>query len=213
MMTVPAEFESIEEIVKNYNKVIEVKLEQNTQQKAKIDKYKCWLYCCKRCKGKVRAEQDIIPSEDIKKSKTMKEIKDDELKRSFHTSDLLSERVDHEIEYFAVNLPHTLSIIDRRHFMYLLSLVSQRDLAYLEIPILQTIITFKWLTYTRGYFMRQFIKALIFAVSFILDISLVNCNDPIYSYEVEPDSYLGAAIALRVICGAYILDLAQGEAR
>lgn len=31
MMTVPAEFESIEEIEKNYNKVIEVKLEQNTQ--------------------------------------------------------------------------------------------------------------------------------------------------------------------------------------
>ena len=144
----------------------------------------------------------------MKKTKTKKD-----LKESFHTSDLLTERVDHEIEYFAVNLPHSLQNIDRRHFMYLLSLVSHRDLAYLEIPLLQTIITFKWLTYTKSYFMKQFLISLAFSIAFILDIALVSGTTPEYNLDDSPDNYLAVSITLRVICGIYSRDLAWGEAR
>jgi hypothetical protein len=84
--------------------------------------------------------------------------------------------------------------------MYLLSLVSGRDLGYLDVPLLQTVISFKWEAYTRGYFMGHFIKALVFILALVLDVTLT--TDSIY-----------LALSTRTIGGLLIADHSWLKAR
>jgi Ion transport protein len=94
--------------------------------------------------------------------------------------------------------------------MQLISKVSQRDLAYLEIPVLQAIINFKWHAYTKRFFVRQFLKTLLFIGSLIADIIFVSPRgfDP-----SDTGPYMRAQIVTRVICLMYIADFTKQEVK
>ena len=55
-------------------------------------------------------------------------------------------------------------------FMKTLQIMCERDISYLEIPLIQTIIKFKWFAYTRSFFVMQFLLLIVFILSFILDL-------------------------------------------
>jgi Ion transport protein len=180
--------------------VIGERLRENTQHKAKWNRFKCWKHGC-FTKKRRHHRNKLLASRQAHESDVHLQERED-----------AGELQDYEIEYFVVNLQRSLNgASDRRQFMYLLSLVSLRDLSYLEIPLLQTIITFKWETYTRAYFMWQFYKCLLFILSLILDIALL--NQAHYTMEGEPSSYLGVTIATRSACSLYILDHMLSECK
>lgn len=80
---------------------------------------------------------------------------------------------EYEIEYYVVNMKNTLNE-DKGKFMEMISKVAQRDLAIMDIPVIQAIINFKWNTYTKKHFVKQFFKTLVFIASLILDLIFIS---------------------------------------
>ena len=78
-----------------------------------------------------------------------------------------------EIEYFAVNLKSTLTS-NPKFFANLVQQTSDRDVTCLEIFSLQTVIDYKWVNYTKGFFIKRFFVHLFFIFWLLLD--LVFCN-------------------------------------
>lgn len=58
--------------------------------------------------------------------------------------------------------------------MLLIKEASDKDITFLEIPVIQMVINFKWKQYTEGFFMWQFSKLIVFIISFIADIILIS---------------------------------------
>lgn len=48
--------------------------------------------------------------------------------------------------------------------------LGKNDISYYEIEVLQAIIKFKWQTYTRKFFLWQFVIFIIFMIVFIVDL-------------------------------------------
>lgn len=71
------------------------------------------------------------------------------------------------IEYFLINLPHTLAT-KPKEFMKTLS--ESDTIEYFENLTIQTIIKFKWNQYTKSYFQNQFFIFLAFFFSFVFEI-------------------------------------------
>lgn len=65
--------------------------------------------------------------------------------------------------------------------MLLIQEAATKDVTYLDIPTLQNVINFKWYAYTKDFFLIDFIKTLIFLVSFIVDI--INISPEGYDEE------------------------------
>ena len=59
---------------------------------------------------------------------------------------------------------------DPQQFINLVKSSSDKDITVLDIEAVQLVVQFKWKTYTRGYFFRRFLEALMFFISFIIDI-------------------------------------------
>lgn len=55
-------------------------------------------------------------------------------------------------------------------FMRILMKICEIDMSYLEIPLIQSIIKFKWQTYTKRYFLIQSLVLITFIICFILDV-------------------------------------------
>lgn len=92
--------------------------------------------------------------------------------------------------------------------MQLIQEASGKDVTYLDIPILQLIIDFKWETYTKAYFMIEFIKAIIFVVTFLIDLILVSPE----GFQIKNSyEYWTACIVTRSICIVYMIDFAFHE--
>lgn len=64
------------------------------------------------------------------------------------------------------------------------------------------VINFKWQQYTERFFMRQFIKSILFIASFITDITLMNPN----GIEEGTENALLAHIITRTFCGILMID-------
>eukprot|EP00347_Sterkiella_histriomuscorum_P009500 403340976 len=113
--------------------------------------------------------------------------------------DQSSQAQQQPIEYFLVNLPDTLTNEPRK----LMEVLSQTETMELfETLTIQTIINFKWNTYTKSFFQTQFNIFLIFCLSFMIEIlySLILVNrksdpitddrDPIVQYSLKSVSGL-----------------------
>lgn len=109
-----------------------------------------------------------------------------------------------EIEYYAVNLKSTLTR-NKQLFANLVQQASDRDITCLEIETLQTVIEYKWINYTKGFFIWRFCFHLFFIFWLLLD--LVFCS------YTSPDK--GAQERTRIIskfmCSITILYFAQYE--
>lgn len=75
----------------------------------------------------------------------------------------------YDIEYFVVNLKETLTS-NNNEFMLKLQEASSKDISYLEVEVLQTIIKHKWSTYTQNYYLYQCIYMVVFIVFFVGDL-------------------------------------------
>lgn len=115
--------------------------------------------------------------------------------------DLVTKGELFEIEYNIVSMPGLIHERPER-FMKLIQEASNNDLSFLEIPVIQMVINFKWQHYTKGYFMWQLAKNLIFLASFILDLIFMN---PKGLDEGSHESMVGS-IVTRSICGVIMLD-------
>lgn len=117
-----------------------------------------------------------------------------------------------EIEYMVVNMVYLLST-EKRGFMNLIKDASEKDISYLELPIIQHVINFKWDTYTRDFFIFQFYKSLVFFGAFVADIITTSPD----GYDYDPahigSLYLVSNIITRGICTLYILDHIRYEYR
>ena len=74
-----------------------------------------------------------------------------------------------EIEYQTINMAMLLKQ-DSQQFINLVKTSSDKDISVLEIEAVKLVVEFKWNTYTRGYFIRRFLEALMFIIWFIIDI-------------------------------------------
>ena len=76
-----------------------------------------------------------------------------------------------QIDYYILNLSFSMSDNDKKKYLsqHLKTLV-ERDITYFDLISLQTIIDYKWTTYTRGYFLKQFYILLVFSAAFVADL-------------------------------------------
>eukprot|EP00347_Sterkiella_histriomuscorum_P013895 403362947 len=113
--------------------------------------------------------------------------------------DQSSQAQQQPIEYNLVNLPDTLTNEPRK----LMEVLSQTETMELfETLTIQTIINFKWDTYTKYFFQTQFNIFLIFCLSFMIEIlyslilvdrksdPITDDRDPIIQYSLKPVSLL-----------------------
>jgi hypothetical protein len=64
------------------------------------------------------------------------------------------------------------------------------------------IIDFKWETYTKSYYLLQFLKQIVFIVCFLTDITILGPD----GYIKGSDEYIKGNIATRTICLACVSD-------
>lgn len=114
----------------------------------------------------------------------------------------------YEIEYHVVNMPGLIQQSPTR-FMALIQEYSDRDITFLEIPVIQMVINFKWTRYTEGYFLAQFYKTILFLLSFVLDIIIQTPEEVI----VDGLTYFIITVVSRAICALVMLDHAFYETR
>lgn len=100
-----------------------------------------------------------------------------------------------QIEYFVINLKHTLND-NKKFFAVQLKDVCDRDITYMNIPCIQAVIDFKWKTYTFWFFAKKFIALLMFALSLLIDLLI--CKSV---YVTDPDETHKCQIATRSVCG------------
>lgn len=86
---------------------------------------------------------------------------------------------------------------------------ANKDITYLDIPILQAVIDFKWNAYTREFFVIDFIKTIIFVMSFIIDIITLSPE----GWKEDSNDYFIACVVTRSICGVYMIDFFINEMR
>lgn len=68
---------------------------------------------------------------------------------------------------------------------------------------------YKWRTYTKSFFVFQFLKLLVFLICFLADVILIGPPDG--SLDTQSDSFVRGTITTRVICAVYMLDFAIYE--
>ncbi len=73
--------------------------------------------------------------------------------------------------------------------------LSDNDLTFLDIEVLQVIVDYKWITYTRDYFIKQFVFLLIFLASFIADLVIGS-----KTFGIAESTQIFGFIVTRVIC-------------
>lgn len=80
-------------------------------------------------------------------------IKEDmELKHLYGNESEKEHSQKFEIEYLVVNLKGILTQEKKGEFMELIQEASVKDITYLDILVLQIITDFKWIAYTRAFF-------------------------------------------------------------
>lgn len=119
----------------------------------------------------------------------------------------------YEIEYCLVNMPKLIQGekgAQRRRFMKLIQEEAEKDISILEIPVIQMVVNFKWQAYTKGFYIKQFIKTLFFLACFVVEIVLTS------QYGFPDDDEYNARIAhiiIRSLCGLMIIDHVRYELR
>ena len=73
-------------------------------------------------------------------------ILESDVKEIYDINGVKQQQQLHQIEYYSVGLKHTLP---KEKWCKTIQEVANNDISYLEIPYLQTIVQFKWQTYTR----------------------------------------------------------------
>jgi len=86
--------------------------------------------------------------------------------------------------------------------------LSETDISYLEIEVLQAIIKFKWEKYTRMFFFWQFLFLIVFFAIFITDM-IFGSKD--HGLSNENNEQLKGFIGTRVVCQVLILYFSYFE--
>ncbi|CDW76933.1 UNKNOWN [Stylonychia lemnae] len=152
------------------------------------------------------SEESIVGIE-LKNPKDVHEKYDQLFGKSFDQQLEKSEDIQVSIEYDLINLPQTLQNNPRN----LMKVLSESDIPeYFENKVIQTIINFKWNTYTKSYYETRFYIYLIFMASLIFDIfyttytsqkpssdqdnSVENTTD----HDIQPSIWI--KISTKIIC-------------
>jgi hypothetical protein len=69
-----------------------------------------------------------------------------------------------------------------KQFVKFVEDASKNDISFLEIPVVKLVINFKWITYTKDFFLLRFLEFILFFIFFILDIILTSKFDSIDDY-------------------------------
>lgn len=77
--------------------------------------------------------------------------------------------------------------------------IAEKDISYLDIDSLQVLITFKWNSYTKNYYMKHFFILAVYLCALVLDLVYFTYNEPYYK------------LPCRVVCGCLILFFAWKE--
>ena len=104
----------------------------------------------------------------------------------------------HRVEYYVVNMSESIGLKNKdvREFMKIIDEISFNDLSFLEIEVLQAIINFKWETYTKNFFMKQFVVFFCFIIVLIVDLIFGNED-----YGMKDEALkLKGDIGTKVIC-------------
>lgn len=102
------------------------------------------------------------------------------------------EEVLYPIAYYVINLPHTLT--DNPTELIRVLNKCEND-TFFEKTCIQTIIDYKWETYTKWFFIIQFILFMVFILFFILDLFIVGINDT----SIQPVGITFKGICLAIL--------------
>lgn len=91
--------------------------------------------------------------------------------------------------------------------MLLIQAASEKDIHYLDISLLQTVIDFKWESYTKAFFLIQFIKTIVFIASFILDLLIMSPD----GFIEGTHQYFVGSVVTRAICTICLIDFTYYE--
>lgn len=94
----------------------------------------------------------------------------------------------------------------KRFIAQLLQETSDLDPTYLDIPCLQTIVQFKWNTYTKSYFVRRFMILGLFIIGLLADLYL--CSNPLFENEFLQRI---TDFTARGLCGLVVLQQFKHE--
>jgi len=86
--------------------------------------------------------------------------------------------------------------VGNNKFMKTLKIICERDISYLEIPLIQTIIKYKWFAYTRDFFIKKFIVLMVFIFTFILDLLFQSKH----VFDEGSSQLYPALLSVRIIC-------------
>lgn len=91
-----------------------------------------------------------------------------------------------------------------KRFMQLVQENSNKDVTFLEIPVIQMVVNFKWLKYTEEFFMWQFAKTIIFIISFLADVIVMSPDGGIE--DAESGHYIASVVISRLVCCLIMVD-------
>lgn len=108
------------------------------------------------------------------------------------------------IEYFLINLPETLT---KKPKQIMETLTKSGNIELFESLVVQTIINYKWIYYTKGFFEKQFYVFLGFFMLNVFDVyySLLNKTLDDENNIVEDSRIMGVSLTLKTLCTTILI--------
>eukprot|EP00347_Sterkiella_histriomuscorum_P022696 403337500 len=103
-----------------------------------------------------------------------------------------------EIQYNLINIPKTMTSKD-----LIRNLLDSQNFEYYETEFIQTILNFKWDTYTNKFFINQFYLYLVFLISYVTDLYFFTINTE--GVEEEDSRSIVQQLVLKLTCVGYLL--------
>eukprot|EP00347_Sterkiella_histriomuscorum_P008970 403343034 len=102
-----------------------------------------------------------------------------------------------EVEYNLINIPTTMTSQD-----FIRNLIDSQNLEYYETEFIQTVLNFKWDTYTNKFFINQFYLYLLFLISYVTDLYFFTINA---GADEEDSRSIVQQLVLKLTCVGYLL--------
>eukprot|EP00347_Sterkiella_histriomuscorum_P000920 403374018 len=103
-----------------------------------------------------------------------------------------------EVEYNLINIPTTMTSQD-----FIRNLIDSQNLEYYETEFIQTVLNFKWDTYTNKFFINQFYLYLVFLISYVTDLYFFTINAGVADEEDSRSTV--QQLVLKLTCVGYLL--------
>eukprot|EP00347_Sterkiella_histriomuscorum_P001412 403372132 len=103
-----------------------------------------------------------------------------------------------EVQYNLINIPITMKSQD-----FIRNLIDSQNLEYYETEFIQTVLNFKWDTYTNKFFINQFYLYLVFLISYVTDLYFFTINAGVA--DEEDSRSIVQQLVLKLTCVGYLL--------